>query len=82
MTWKEKQLEKRTQDLKEIYSPNFAFGNTAIIDLLNQIREDADYLESHQKCRECEGEGSKECSECGHEVECTNCHGEGFTEKP
>lgn len=30
-----------------------------------------------EDCLECDGEGSTECDECGHERECEECNGEG-----
>lgn len=35
--------------------------------------------EKEIKCKECRGEGSHECSECGQETTCDNCGGHGVT---
>lgn len=86
MSWIEDQLEARQKALKAIYSPTTSFGNHEIVTLLQGIEEDQRYLENHEKCSWCDGEGGKEhicdCDLCTTQTEdCDHCGGEGYIEK-
>jgi len=37
-------------------------------------------LQKGIKCYECDGEGRSKCDECGHEIECDCCEGDGYTD--
>lgn len=84
MTWLERQIKQRQEQISQLYNPHTAFGNVELIALKNAIEEDRIYLETHQVCSECEGKGQIGCVCVGcdneHEKDCTRCGGEGYVE--
>ena len=52
------------------------FGDLEQIQYLRQEEAKVQY-ELLPKCVSCEGEGDKECDECGHVQECGDCDGNG-----
>ena len=41
------------------------------------IKLNPELLEQEEECDECDGQGTKECSECGQDIECEECEGTG-----
>jgi hypothetical protein len=40
-----------------------------------------EWKDEYEICSECDGEGTTECDECGHEKDCSECEGEGKFKK-
>lgn len=83
MTWIERRMGERVEELKELYNPKTSFGDVRVIKLIRAIEEDKEYLETRVKCPDCEGEGvvdhECDCLLCNvQEEDCGECDGEGY----
>lgn len=78
MSYLDKSLERRIAELKKVYNPKNAFGNADILNLVNDIAVDRDYMSRNKPCPQCEGTGYVECGECSQDKSCPDCHGEGY----
>lgn len=76
-----RQLSDLRRQFQQLYDPATAFGNQDLLEINAQIQDIELILETHDECRECQGWGTTECHECGHDRDCTECE-DGLVKKP
>jgi len=74
------EFNRREVELIERTSPLRAFGLEPDVYGVNSLGMVTSVMWSEKrKCEHCDGDGTVECSQCGHEDECNKCEGSGLS---